>query len=113
VEWHVHEPPYISEVGDRPIASPLARLQAAAGARVTSLRHRLVSLTELERRILVHLDGRHDRDALGRIAEGSRDGRSVAAVDRGSARPADDRGAARKSLDELLGRLAIHALLVG
>src|SRR5262249_41870315 len=41
-----------------------ARLQAAAGRRVSSLRHRVVELEEPDRRLLCLLDGTRDRVAL-------------------------------------------------
>jgi SAM-dependent methyltransferase len=63
----LHEcPPRLStSPGERPEASPLARLQAADGEMVTSLRHRSVRLEdELARRLVTLLDGTRDRAAL-------------------------------------------------
>ena len=48
----------------RPVASPLARLQAAKDPAVTNLRHESVTLHELLRRLLPVLDGTRDIDAL-------------------------------------------------
>ncbi len=50
--------------GDRPVASPLARLQAAGQQRVSSLRHRVIQLEDPDRRLLGLLDGTRDRTAL-------------------------------------------------
>jgi SAM-dependent methyltransferase len=64
---HLHAcPPRLSRhPGDRPEASPLARLQAADGDFVTSLRHRSVRLDdELARRLVTLLDGTRDRAGL-------------------------------------------------
>src|SRR5262249_58076866 len=66
VELHVHSPPFVVEVGERPVASPLARLQATAGA-ATNLRHERIPLNELERHLLPRLDGRSDRPALLKV----------------------------------------------
>ena len=66
VELHVRPPSFRLEVSDRPVASPLARWQvtSAVADRVTNLRHELIRLTDLARRLLPLLDGRHDRTEL-------------------------------------------------
>jgi SAM-dependent methyltransferase len=53
-----------STPGERPIASPLARLQATTGSRVASLRHRVIQLEAPDRVLLGLLDGSRDRAAL-------------------------------------------------
>ena len=50
--------------GARPFASPLARWMARSGNRVSSLRHELVELREVDRLVLQLLDGSKDRGAL-------------------------------------------------
>jgi len=50
--------------GSRPLASPLARWMAQRGNRVSSLRHELVELREVDRLVLLLLDGTRDRGAL-------------------------------------------------
>jgi methyltransferase-like protein len=51
--------------GDRPRATPLARVQAAAGeGHVATGRHRVLSLDALAARLLMLLDGARDRDEL-------------------------------------------------
>lgn len=66
VDLHVQPPPVASRAGERPVASPIARRQAASGDRlVTSLRHDELRLDdERDRALLALLDGTHDRDAL-------------------------------------------------
>ena len=51
-------------VSRQPVASPLARLQAANVARVTNLRRRSVDLADFERAVLLLLDGTRDLDAV-------------------------------------------------
>ena len=65
VDLHVH-PPAATPAGERPVAAPLARRQAAEGsALVTSLRHSPVRVDDdLGRRLLTRLDGTRDRAAL-------------------------------------------------
>jgi hypothetical protein len=65
VELHAH-PPSAERAGDRPVAAPLARRQAAEGASlVTNLRHAAIRVDDdLGRRLLASLDGSRDRAAL-------------------------------------------------
>ena len=71
VELSASPPCWAVEPGERPVASPLVRLDAARGERTTSLRHRPLALdNEVVRRVLCLLDGSRDRDALLRHFEG-------------------------------------------
>jgi methyltransferase-like protein/ubiquinone/menaquinone biosynthesis C-methylase UbiE len=115
VELHVAPPPLVAEVGERPVASALARFQAAAGATVTNLRHEIVGLSELSRHVLRYLDGSRDRaallDALAELAA-----RDILVVQH-QGQPVKEVEKARaflgESLDQSLRELARHALLVG
>jgi methyltransferase-like protein/SAM-dependent methyltransferase len=77
VELHVHAPHIMLDISERPVASPVARLQATSSSRVTNLRHERVRLDEFDRYLLQHLDGSHDHAALveilaaGPVAEGT------------------------------------------
>ncbi len=65
VQLHLHVPPLVAEVSQRPLASPLARWQASRGKVVTNLLHSSVELEdEMSRQLLQLLDGTHDRAAL-------------------------------------------------
>lgn len=65
VRLHVWAPPLVTTVPERPLASALARLQAAEGTRVTTLLHASVEVgDELGRRLIGLLDGTRDRAAL-------------------------------------------------
>jgi SAM-dependent methyltransferase len=67
VEVHVAPPPVCLTPGKRPVAFPVARFQAKAGARrVCNLRHRTVALDDDGRRLVQLLDGTRDRAALAR-----------------------------------------------
>jgi len=58
VELHLRPPQLVLEPGPRPLASPCARLQAAAGDLITTLRHRTVCLADIPaRQLLELLDG--------------------------------------------------------
>jgi SAM-dependent methyltransferase/methyltransferase-like protein len=115
VELHVHAPAYVPDATERPLASPLARLQAADSPRVTNLWHRTVDLGPLDRVVLRLLDGTRDRaallDALADLAA------SDVLTIRREGRPLRDAAEARELLGGSLGpclrRLARAALLVG
>jgi SAM-dependent methyltransferase len=82
VQLHLWSPALAAEPPERPVASALARLQAARGTRVTNLRHASIDVPdELGRRLIALLDGTRDRaelvselqqpaDALERSLEG-------------------------------------------
>ncbi len=62
-----HVPAYVPRPGERPAASPLARLQASrGGGSATSLLHRDLRLDDLESLVLSLLDGTRDVAALSR-----------------------------------------------
>lgn len=113
LEVHVRPFDYCREPGERPVASPLARLQVRDRTRVATLRHALVDLDPLESAVLPLLDGTRDREAIltgleGLVAEGKLEvHREQQAI--------DDRNAARQAiraaLDPCLRKLALHALL--
>jgi hypothetical protein len=67
VELHSLAPAYVTSLSDRPLASPLARLQAETGTLVTNLRHDLVHLDSSQRAALRHLDGAHTRHQLHQL----------------------------------------------
>ena len=66
IELHSAAEPFSVEVGDRPRASPLARLQASRGEqRVTTLRHVVVEIgDETGLRFIASLDGRRTVDQI-------------------------------------------------
>lgn len=65
VELHAHAPHFARTPGERPIASPLARLQARRSSQVTSLCHHTVELENTYGQpLLPLLDGTRDRGAI-------------------------------------------------
>jgi len=64
IELRTWQPASARVPSARPVASPLARLQAQRGHTVTNLRNDLVQLSELLHRIMPLLDGTRDVDAL-------------------------------------------------
>lgn len=64
VEWRVAPPPFTTTIGDHPATTALARLQAQQGYRVTNVRGESVTLDEIHRQVLRHLDGDTSTDKL-------------------------------------------------
>jgi SAM-dependent methyltransferase len=77
---HAAAPRLVAEPGERPVASPIARLQLAAGSIVTSLCHDSVKVDdEAARRLLPLLDGTRTRSALVAALGAALEGNNAAA----------------------------------
>jgi hypothetical protein len=115
LDLRTHEPRFATTPTERPVASPLARLQAERGSQVTNLLHRIVELDDLQRRVLRLLDGHRDRAAL---LDGLQDGAKDAVLQATSwtaSERLEDTGAqpvGPHSLDATLDRLSDACLLV-
>lgn len=65
VEFHVLPARYIVQPSEKPVASPLARLQSIEGVKVTNLRHYTIKIEDpVGHRLLQLLDGSRDRTQL-------------------------------------------------
>jgi len=64
LQVHVYRPTFVTEVSERPLASPVARWQAMRFGKVTSMRHERVELDPVSRQIFMQLDGQNDRHAI-------------------------------------------------
>lgn len=64
IEWRLTRVPFTTTIEANPATSPLARLQADQGYKVTNLRGELVTLDEIHRQTLRHLDGSRDLEKL-------------------------------------------------
>src|SRR5262249_4344201 len=115
VEINLHLPAVALRAGERPEASPLARLQAEKGLTVTNLRHRNVHLNDLDRLVLTQADGTRDRPALiAALADAlSREARALEVGGRVIRDPDGVQQVLRETLDASLDRLARAALLIG
>jgi methyltransferase-like protein/SAM-dependent methyltransferase len=115
IELYVHPPRLVLTLGARPIASPLARLQAEKTNQLTNLRHELVTVSEFERHALRLLDGSRDVaaliDALLQVVQTG--GLNVSENGAAITDPARLRAILRDALDQQLPRIVNAALLVG
>lgn len=116
LDLHVYVPSTVLGVSERPMVSPVARLQAQNSSRVTNLYHQRVELDRLDRFLLDKMDGDHDRAALldllltGPVAQGA------LSVQREGERVGDAKEVERllgAELDMKLRGFAHAALLVG
>ena len=64
VQLRVWTPPVAATVGDKPVASSLARLQAATGDRVTTLLHQPMAIDAFDRVLIPLLDGTRTLEML-------------------------------------------------
>ena len=115
VELHVCPPRFVPVPGERPVASPLARLQSREHAVVSNLRHYTTTIdSDVGHQLLQLADGSRDRkdllDALVALVESG-----AFTIEREGA-PASDRAEIRKflaaELERNLADLARHGLLV-
>ena len=97
---------FVTQAGKRPKASALARFQASFDDTVTSLGHWAVTLSGMERFILLQLDGSSDRDQLIRTIE-----QAMMSGDLKVDKPIT-RETLIEVLDDVLARLGRSALLV-
>jgi len=65
LDLHVYVPPFTTRVSEKPVASPLARLEARDGDVISTYHHRSLQLGDaLQRGLVMLMDGTRDHDAL-------------------------------------------------
>lgn len=65
VEFHISPPRFVTQLSERPLASPLARRQSQSHTQVTNLRHHNITINnEFARCVLQLLDGNRNHTAL-------------------------------------------------
>ena len=68
MRFHTFSPGFVTEISDKPQASPVARLQAQSDLPITNLYHQNVTMDQFPRDLLGYLDGRHSHQDLLEIA---------------------------------------------
>ena len=115
IDWRLTPVPFTTSVGARPATSPLARLQAAQGYKVSNLRGELVTLDEIHRQTLMQLDGSRDLEQLiEALMDSMRRGDMVLHRDADKSVVSDDaerRALLGPALQKVLENLARKALL--
>jgi hypothetical protein len=112
VEARAGDVPCAGTAGESPLASPLARLEAADGPVVTSLAHRNVDLDPPERFLLRELDGRPRAEVARSLAAGLVREGFLTGPDGNASPESDARAAVAGFFDDALASLARRALLV-
>ncbi len=112
VNVYAAPPAFVAEPGERPIASALARRQAAGSDVVTNRKHRAIRLDHFDRLVLRLLDGTHNVAELVEHLAASVASGQIAAIENNEPVP-EPRLATflGDSLDHSLRRLANCALL--
>jgi methyltransferase-like protein len=77
IELHATPSAFTLVVGEHPVASPLARLQAIDSIDVTNLRHEPVRLGDAERVLLTQLDGTRSREQVMALANDESAGEAI------------------------------------
>src|SRR5262249_641669 len=102
--------------GTRPATTPLARLQATEGTQVTNMRGETITLDEIHRQVLRHLDGTRDQALLREdlVAHLKQGGHALRPDDDHTPAPgeAEMRRVLHPALGKALQNLAKLALLV-
>jgi len=113
VDLHLQAPKLVADAGERPRASPLARLQATLDRPVSNLRHRHVRLDPFDRLVLQQLDGTRNRgDLIDALTELVVNGTFTIELQGQELRdPQRVREVMREALDGSLQRIAGSALL--
>jgi methyltransferase-like protein/SAM-dependent methyltransferase len=115
IELSLGPPRFALVAGEKPLASPLARIQAREATRVTNLRHETVTLSDFDRQLLPLLDGTRGRAEL--LAGVTALVRQGALVPREGGTPVTDPARQQTMLQAFLERslrqLAQLALLLG
>ncbi|HZF13139.1 MAG TPA: class I SAM-dependent methyltransferase [Thermoanaerobaculia bacterium] len=116
VELHLTPPHLTANVSERPLATSLARAEAAAGRLVPSQLRRSIRMDDgVGRLLLTHLDGRHDRGALvDLLAREVAEGRLGIEVEGGAiGGPERLRAVLARIVEDQLLKMAGNGLLVG
>jgi hypothetical protein len=64
IEFHSLPGSFVTAISPQPVASAVARYQAQTNASVPNMRHESVPLGDIDRQVIVHLDGEHDHASL-------------------------------------------------
>jgi methyltransferase-like protein/2-polyprenyl-3-methyl-5-hydroxy-6-metoxy-1,4-benzoquinol methylase len=115
LDLHVYVPPFATKVSERPVASPLARIEARDGEVITTLHHRSLRLGDsLQRGLVMLMDGTRDHNALRKDLLGLFESGALTLVDDG--KPVRDMRIVEKRIAEVtenvLGGLARAAALM-
>ncbi|TWU06409.1 methyltransferase regulatory domain-containing protein [Stieleria varia] len=113
VELSVNPPQFSSVVAQCPDAGLLNRVMAAQRMPITNARHESIHLSDIERRILVMLDGNHDSSQLVAAIVSGVQKNEIVVHDRGIcvSDPAAIERLANEVVDEMLKKLARQTLL--
>jgi methyltransferase-like protein len=115
VRLFLHPPVYVATPSERPVSSPLARLQAEDSPTVTNLIHQMITLGDVSRHVVRLADGTRTEadllEALVRLVD--RGDLLVHADSRAVRNGSEARALLATSLTRCLKKLCEDALLIG
>lgn len=103
---------WVDRAGRAPAVRPLVRLQAEMGKSLTNLCHRPVQLNDICRKLVLRLDGRHDRSSLIPCLQEAVDRGEIVVKQRDKPLKNPPPEALGELLDQTLGEIAQARLLV-
>ena len=114
VEVSACPPPCAAIPAARPLASPLARLQAKSSPRVANLLHQMVSLTDMGREVLQLSDGQRDEAENSQIVLDKVNARQLVHIhdEEGKAQPEEVRSMIGRAVQDSLRQLARQGLIL-
>jgi methyltransferase-like protein/SAM-dependent methyltransferase len=112
VELRASRARFSTTVPERPVAWPVARLQARTGTQLTNLRHETITVDEFNRQLVLRLDGSRDRATLAQELAKLVENNELAIRQEGVEvrDPGTVRAVMAKAVDENLASLARAAL---
>jgi hypothetical protein len=113
VDLNIGQFPFAQQCSARPVAMRLARYEAARGNPTTNLWHETVRLSDIQRRILLLLDGNHERDSLIDMLAGDVQSSKLVVHDKGEpvSEPSRVREILSTLVDDNLKQLARNGFL--
>lgn len=114
VEFRTKQGLFTQEVGETPEASVVARMQCENGASdITNLRHAIRGLDPVPRKLLPHLNGDNNKEALVKVLKGAiGSGELSVTVKSGSVEGSISDADLQNTVDQVLGLFARSALLL-
>jgi methyltransferase-like protein/SAM-dependent methyltransferase len=107
INLHTYRPQFVSSISERPVMSPVARVQSQHGSVVTNMHHENAELDNTSQFLAAHLDGSSDRALLLEMLK------SAVVLPAGEQLTPETEAGIAKELDGTLEWMAKSALLVG
>jgi methyltransferase-like protein len=112
IDLHVERRRVANRVNPSPMASPWTRHEATRTDKLTDLTHQTVEVTDMDRLILLHLDGTRDRAALAGVLKELVASGQLSSRAEDPSSPAELDAILNRQVEQTLSKLARQALLL-